>query len=109
MHFILIIYPIPQPLICVASLEGELAHRMVKRLYGLTNKKDAIKQIAKKYSRHDSFRQHEDECREEVDAAKNGNLEAHHVITRSRNNPIALFPFLRVNPQDPAKKVHTSH
>jgi len=34
---------------------------MVKQLYGLTNKKDAIKQIAKKYSQHESFCQREDE------------------------------------------------
>ena len=28
-------------------LQGELAHRLVKRLYGLTNKKDAPEQIAR--------------------------------------------------------------
>jgi len=86
-----------------------LAHQVVKRLYGLTNKKDTIKQIAKKYSRHESFRQREDERREEMDAAKNGKLEDHHVISRSRNFPIGLFPFLRVNSEDPAKKVRVSH
>jgi hypothetical protein len=36
----------------IALLQGELAHRLVKRLYGLTNKKDAMAQISKKYTRH---------------------------------------------------------
>jgi len=34
--------------------QGELAHRLIKRLYGLTNKKDPMKQIGKKYNRHEA-------------------------------------------------------
>ncbi|KAJ3797838.1 hypothetical protein GGU11DRAFT_816262 [Lentinula aff. detonsa] len=36
---------------------GELAHRTVKALYGLTNKRDASKQIAKRYSREKRLQQ----------------------------------------------------
>jgi len=78
---------------------------VIKRLYGLTNKKDAIKQIAKKYCRQESFRQQEYEQQEEADAAQNGKLEDHHIISPSRNYPVALFPFLQVSSEDPAKKV----
>ena len=37
-------------------LQGEQAHRLVKRLYGLTNKRNAIQQIGKKYSRIQDLR-----------------------------------------------------
>jgi hypothetical protein len=46
-------------------------------LYGLTNKKDAIKQIAKKYCRQESFRQQEYDQQEEAGATQNGKLEDH--------------------------------
>jgi hypothetical protein len=48
-------------------LQGELAHRLVKRLYGLTNKKDAIRQIGKKYSRQEAFRVAEKQEEKEAD------------------------------------------
>ena len=44
-------------------LQGELAHRLVKRLYGLTNKRNAPKQIAKRYHRmemaHQAMERHQ--------------------------------------------------
>ncbi len=35
--------------------QSELAHRLIKRLYGLTNKKNAMTQVGKKYSRKEMF------------------------------------------------------
>lgn len=84
--------------------QGELAHRLVKRLYGLTNKKDAIKQISKKYSRQQSFRNAERQEEKEAETS-GGHLEHHHVISRSRNIPLNLFSFIQTDPSDPAKKV----
>jgi hypothetical protein len=43
--------------------QGELAHRLIKRLYGLTNKKDPMKQIGKKYNRHEALRLSTDSSR----------------------------------------------
>jgi hypothetical protein len=36
--------------------QGELAHRLIKRFYGLTNKMDPMNQIGKKYNRHEALR-----------------------------------------------------
>ena len=92
--------------------QGEFAHRIVKRLFILTNKKDAVTQIATKYRR---------EARSsEVGASKVGRqldaeeLEAaapelHHHISHSRNSPLEIRDFLRHHPEDPAKKVSFPH
>ena len=83
--------------------QSELAHRLIKRLYGLTNKKNAIIQIGKKYARKEMFR--EGEGREEQEASTNTQLQDHHYISSSRNSPVSLFSFVRSSPNDPAKKV----
>jgi hypothetical protein len=81
--------------------KGELAHRVVKRLYGLTNKRNAIAQIGKKYTRQQIFR--EAEKKEEKEANQSERLGEHHIISRSRNAPVNIFTF--VQDGDPAKKV----
>ena len=81
--------------------QSELAHRLIKRLYGLTNKKNAMTQIGKKYARKEMFR--EGEGREEQEASTNAQLQDHHYISSSRNSPVSLFSFVLSN--DPAKKV----
>ncbi len=83
-------------------LQGELAHRLVKRLYGLTNKKNAIKQIGRKYSRKDALCPAE---QQEISEAVQGDIKDHHHISISRNNPVNLYAFVYENPDDPAKKV----
>jgi len=77
----------------------------VKRLYGLTNKKNAIQQISKKYCRQQAFRHIEEQ--EEKEANQDilgGRLGDHHVISRSRNERLDLFLFSQGN-GDPAKQV----
>jgi hypothetical protein len=74
----------------------------VKRLYGLTNKKDAIQQIGKKYTRQQAFCSAERQ--EEKEADKAGRLSDHYVISRSKNAPLNLLSFAQTN-GDPAKKV----
>jgi N-acetyl-anhydromuramyl-L-alanine amidase AmpD len=82
--------------------KGELAHRLVKQLYGLTNKKNAIQQIGKKYTRQQAFRNAERQ--EEKEADKAGRLSDHYIISRTKNAPLNLFSFAQTN-GDPAKKV----
>lgn len=74
----------------------------MKQLYSLTNKKNAIQQISKKYTRQQAFRSAE--RREEKEADKAGNLSDHHVISRAKNAPLNLLSFAQTN-GDPAKKV----
>ena len=87
--------------------QGELAHRLIKRLYGLTNKKDPMKQIRKKYNRHEALRPltNPSELREALKEADSERLADHHVISRSRNSPISLFNFVQTNGKDPTTKV----
>ena len=83
--------------------QSELAHRLIKRLYGLTNKKKAMTQIGKKYSRKEMFR--EGEGQEEQEVSRNARLQDHHYISSSRNSPVSLFDFVLSSPNDPAKRV----
>ena len=90
-------------------LQGELAHRVVKRLYTLTNRRDATKQIAKHYRREEGIR------REPLDMS-DGNQnqveipsELHHHISASKNHPLPLATFVLENPGDPAKEVCSCH
>jgi hypothetical protein len=85
-------------------IQGELAHRLVKRLYGLTNKKDAMAQISKKYTRHQAL--HSAQGQEKYEAKLKGRLEDHHIISESRNTPVQLFEFVKINPNDLSKKVY---
>jgi hypothetical protein len=78
----------------------------VKRLYGLTNKKNPIQQISKKYCRQQAFRhileeQEEKEAKQDISVDRLGD---HHIISRSRNERLDLFLFSQSN-GDPAKKV----
>ena len=86
------------------AAQGEFAHRVVKCLFALTNKKDTATQIAAKYRR---------EARSSDARAANVDheldLEAvspelHHQISHSRNAPLKFRDFLRGEPEDPAKK-----
>ncbi|KAF5382541.1 hypothetical protein D9615_002821 [Tricholomella constricta] len=88
---------------------GELAHRLIKTLYARTNKKDALKQIAKQVNRRTVL------CNDpptsgamEFEELANAPVDVHHVISNTRRSPINIYAF--VNEQlegrlDPAKKV----
>ena len=88
-----------------------MAHRLVKQLYGLTNKKNAPEQIARRYRRAYHFdvlepcdpsqpKEHLPRRDDEDDSS-----EFHHTIMASRNNPIELASFSDTNTKDPAAKV----
>ncbi|KAH9480924.1 hypothetical protein JR316_0007527 [Psilocybe cubensis] len=86
---------------------SEVAHRLLKSLYKLTNKKDANKQIAQKYSRMmalQSTMPYQQDCMaERAEAAVSGHLQDTHYISKSRNTPVPIFAFMQ-NDTDPAKK-----
>ena len=75
----------------------------MKALYGLTNKKEAMVQISKKYSRQQALRSAE--RHEEIEASSKGRFEDHHIISESRNFPVQLFEFVQTNASNPATKV----
>ncbi|KAF8162145.1 hypothetical protein BJ912DRAFT_1049701 [Pholiota molesta] len=83
--------PVATPNHSYSTQLGELAHRLVKRLYGLTNKKNAIQQIGKKYSRKQALHLLE---QYEMSEASKGRLEDHHIISTSRNTPIDIYQFV---------------
>ena len=74
----------------------------MKQLYSLTNKKNAIQQISKKYTRQQAFRSEEQQ--EEKEADKAGRLSDHYVISHTKNACLNLLLFGQTN-GDPAKKV----
>jgi len=92
-------------------LQGELAHRLVKRIYGLTNKNNAPEQIARRYRRAHHFNGSESSDRSEPEKHPpqhddaDDSPEFHHKITNSRNNPVQLASFSSTKIQDPAAKV----
>lgn len=99
--------------------QGELAHRLVKRLYGLTNKQDAREQIARRYRRAHHFNISESGDHSQGGTAPDRHMssrddadnfpELHHTISNSRNNPVQLASFSSTNTQDPAAKVARTH
>lgn len=87
--------------------QGELAHRVVKRLYALTNRRDATKQIAKRYIREEATRHQPLNASDVKPSQEEIPSELHHHISASKNHSISLAKFVLENPQDPAKKVRS--
>ncbi|KAJ7220515.1 hypothetical protein GGX14DRAFT_354385 [Mycena pura] len=93
---------------------GELAHRLLKRLYRRTNKRNAIKQMAKLERRQIRLQK----AREAADSPRkrhahhipfsqtrhheNTGVDVHHYISPSQNHRTNLYSF--VNDKDPAKE-----
>jgi len=75
----------------------------------LTNKKDAMKQIGKKYNRQEVLHtsMNSSEARETREA-ESKSLAEHHIISECRNLPIPLFNLVQTNSKDPAIKVWTT-
>jgi len=90
------------------ACQGEFAHRIVKRLFALTNKKDAVTQIATKYrreARSSEMKTPRADHQLDVEESEVVAPELHHHISHSRNSPLKIRNFLHHNPGDPAKKV----
>ncbi|PPR08295.1 hypothetical protein CVT24_002453, partial [Panaeolus cyanescens] len=85
---------------------GEVAHRLLKAMYSLTNKKDALKQIGKKITRHHALQSIDTAALlESQDSASHpDDSSRHHVISSSRNKPVQIFSLGISRPLDPARK-----
>ena len=98
-----------------SCLQGELAHKIVKRLYGSTNKRNAEHQIAKRYQRLERARLALDKKRlhshtkqkttNQEDNQPDGDSELRYYISPSKNCPQDIFGTLRNNRGDPAYHV----
>lgn len=100
--------------------KGELAHRIVKRLYGLTNKRKATGQIAKRWRRLEKARNARDrqlihlrlrkptktsEATIDADEDEGGDSDLRYHISASKNHQIELMSHLRHKTADPAYSV----
>lgn len=102
-------------LISLSVQQGELAHKIVKRLYGSTNKRKAEHQIAKRYRRLerarlalDRKRRHNQKTINQKDTQLDGDQELRYYISPSKNHPQDIFGTLRSNRGDPAYHVRFS-
>ncbi|KAI4294255.1 hypothetical protein K525DRAFT_274479, partial [Schizophyllum commune Loenen D] len=78
---------------------SELAHRVVKRLYELTNKKDAMQQVANKNARSEFFREMEKHERQEL---ANTPPDKPYSIAKTRNGRFDMRAFIAEHHDDPA-------
>jgi hypothetical protein len=95
--------------------QGELAHKIVKRLYGTTNKRNAEHQIAMRVRRLecanlalDRKRLHnrsQQKATEQEDISTGGDPDLRYHISESKNNPQDIFSTIRSNRGDPAFNV----
>lgn len=99
----------------LCNRQGELAHKIVKRLYGLTNKRHAATQIAKRYRRlqhassaFDRMQLHK-RARKKVtknqDDLAEGDSDLRYYISPSKRCPVDIFRTIRENRGDPAYHV----
>jgi hypothetical protein len=102
-------------LLTLSVQQGELAHKIVKRLYGSTNKRKAEHQIAKRYRRLERARFALDRKRHrnrktasQKDNQLDGDQELRYYISPSKNHPQDIFGTLRRNRGDPAYHVRFS-
>jgi hypothetical protein len=101
----------------ISDLQGELAHRFVKRLYSRTNKKNVVRQIAKNERRSTRLRHAREAAAapqhhhihhvqfSDSDSLPHTNFYQHHHMSDSKNFSHHLMNFVSQPPNDPAKKV----
>jgi hypothetical protein len=99
--------------------QGELAHKVVKRLYGSTNKRHAEQQIAKRYRRlerarlaldrkqlHARTQQKSLDNKDDSDQVPvEGDSDLRYHISPSKNQPVDILDTIRKNRGDPAYHV----
>ena len=89
----------------MSTFQSELAHKGVKSFYGLTNKKDPLKQIGQRYNRHRALHRSEVAQEQQEAEIQSSSLESHHYISRSKNSPLDIRSFIVSRRADPAVKV----
>ena len=102
-------------LFTLSGQQGELAHKIVKRLYGSTNKRNAEHQIAKRYRRLERARlalyrkwhhhHTKQKTTDQEDNKSDGDSGLRYYISPSKNHPQDILSTLRNNRGDPAYHV----
>jgi len=95
--------------------QGELAHKIVKRLYGSTNKRQAAKQIGKRYRRLEHARaalerkqlhnRTQRKAANNVDDQAEGDSDLRYHISPSKNHPVDIYGTIHKHKGDPAYHV----
>jgi hypothetical protein len=85
--------------------QGEVAHRLIKKFYRMTNKQDVPKQLAKHERRHTHIRRQRQDLEMDSEEPVETFPELHHHLSDSCVNVINLATFLRDHSSDPAVKV----
>jgi hypothetical protein len=93
-----------------AHWQGELAHRLVKQLYGRTNKRDATKQIGKRVRQLEQAQvaAEQRKIKNSMDDIIEINLDTRYQVSNSRNDPINIYAYVYANRGDPAFSVSSS-
>ena len=93
----------------LTTAQGELAYRLVKRLYGRTNKRDATKQIGWHVIQVECAQLAADRQtinKQSQTTSVNDNidqdLEKHYQISKTWKDPLNIYDYIYANPGDPA-------
>src|SRR6266853_1398474 len=88
------------------NLKGELAHCLVKRLYGQTNKRDATKQIGQHIRRLERAqkRAETEHVNLNIDDTMEQDLDIRYQLSNSRKHPVNIYTYICENQHDPAFK-----
>ena len=93
-----------------AHWQEELAHWLVKQLYGRTNKRDATKQIGKRVRQLEQAQvaAEQRKIKNSMDDIIEINLDTRYQVSNSRNDPINIYAYVYANRGDPAFSVSSS-
>ena len=83
-----------------------MAHCLVKRLYGRTNKHDATAQIGRhvrrlEHAQHATAEQNKLNISEFLNESMGQDLDVHHLISKSQNDPLNIYLYVHANQGDP--------
>jgi len=92
---------------CLTNDQGELAHRMVKRLYGRMNKRNAAKQIGwhvlrLEHAQVSTEREQSKTQTASIDDNIEIDLDKHYQISKTRKDTVDIYSYIYANPGDPA-------
>lgn len=85
-----------------------MAHWLLKSFYMLTNKKNATKQMAKKYAHLETLHMPVPSTpaeRAEEAEADSTRLDSPYFISHSHSSPLNILEFIQSKPMDPAKRL----
>ena len=84
-----------------------MAHCLVKRLYGRTNKRDTTAQIGRhvrrlEHAQHAAAEQNKLDISEFLNESTGLDPDVHHHISKSQKDPVNIYSYVYANRGDPA-------